>query len=174
MFHFDGQTDTEAETFDLLRTYLPNYRVNPIDAGNMENINRFHTDFQQIFGVLQYRGKKEELRSYMLENRDYFGQVDVETYHALQSFLHSEKIMKEVKVSQGKERIDMCQALEELYADGVKAGEKTGRTQEILEIISKMLQENFSASTIKKCTDATDEELQNARNLMDKMSVQTS
>ena len=58
MFHFDGQTDTEAETFDLLRTYLLNYRVNLIDAGNMENINRFHTDLQQIFGVLQYRGKE--------------------------------------------------------------------------------------------------------------------
>ena len=114
----------------------------------------------------------------MLENRDYFGQVDVETYYALQSFLHSEKILKEVEISQGKERIDMCQALEDIYADGVKtgekAGEKTGRTQERLKIISKMLQENFSASTIKKCTDATDEELQNARNLIEKMSVQTS
>ncbi len=104
------------------------------------------------------------------------GQTDTEaeTYYALQSFLHSEKILKEVEISQGKERIDMCQALEELYADGVKAGEKTGRTQERLEIISKMLQENFSASTIKKCTDATDEELQNVRNLMDKVSIQTS
>ena len=170
MFHFDGQTDTEAETFDLLRTYLLNYRVNLIDAGNMENINRFHTDLQQIFGVLQYRGKKDELRSYMLENRDYFGQVDAETYYALQSFLHSEKILKEVEISQGKERIDMCQALEDIYADGVN----DGKNQERLEIISKMLQGNFSASTIKKCTDATDEELQNARNRMDKMNVQTS
>ena len=59
MFHFDGQTDTEAETFDLLQPpIIPNYRVNLIDAGNMENINRFHTDLQQIFGVLQYRGKE--------------------------------------------------------------------------------------------------------------------
>ena len=163
MFHFDSRTDTEAEIFNLLRTYLPNYRINLIDAGNMENINRFHTDLQQIFGVLQYRGKKEELRSYMLENRDYFGQVDVETYHALQSFLHSEKIMKEVEVSQGKERIDMCQALEDIYADGVKDGEKTGRTQEKLAIIVKMMQDNLPVSTIKKYTDATDEEIENAK-----------
>ena len=163
MFHFDNRTDTEAEIFNLLRTYLPNYRINLIDAGNMENINRFHTDLQQIFGVLQYRGKKEELRSYMLENRDYFGQVDVETYHALQSFLHSEKILKEVEVSQGKERIDMCQALEDIYADGVKDGEKTGRTQEKLAIIVKMMQDNLPVSTIKKYTDATDEEIENAK-----------
>ena len=163
MFHFDSRTDTETEIFNLLRTYLPNYRINLIDAGNMENINRFRTDLQQIFGVLQYRGKKEELRSYMLENRDYFGQVDVETYHALQSFLHSEKIMKEVEVSQGKERIDMCQALEDIYADGVKDGEKTGRTQEKLAIIVKMMQDNLPISTIKKYTDATDEEIENAK-----------
>ena len=105
MFHLDTLPDTESETLDLLRTYLPNYRINLIDAGNMENINRFHTDLQQIFGVLQYRGKKDELRSYMLEHRDYFGQVNTETYHALQAFLHSEKILKDIEVSEGKERI---------------------------------------------------------------------
>ena len=122
-------------------------------------MNRFHTDLQQIFGVLQYRGKKDELRSYMLENRDYFGQVDTETYYALQSFLHSEKILKEVEVSQGKERIDMCQALEDIYSDGVTEG----KNQEKLAIIVKMMQDDLPVATIKKYTDATDEEIENAK-----------
>ena len=93
MFHFDDVSEEETEEINILRTYLPNYRINLIDAGNVENINRFHTDLQQIFGVLQYRGQKDELRNYMLNNSSYFSQVDLETYYALQAFLHSEKFV---------------------------------------------------------------------------------
>ena len=59
MFRLDRSLAEDAISMDILRTYLPNYRINLIDAGNVEHIDRFRTDLQQIFGVLQYRGKKE-------------------------------------------------------------------------------------------------------------------
>ena len=81
----------------IMKKYLPNYRINLVDAGNVEDEKRFHTDLQQVFGMLKYRGQKEKLRQYMQENKAYFGQVDVETYQALRVFLHSEKMLKDMK-----------------------------------------------------------------------------
>ena len=65
----------------------------------------------------------------MNANKEYFTSVDMETYQALRSFLHSEKMLKKFTDSDKEVRIDMCQALEELYQDGVKDGEKAGRLE---------------------------------------------
>lgn len=105
----------------LLQKYIPNYYINLVDAGNMENIDCFRTDLQEIFGMLQCRNKKEQLLEYMKKNENYFRNVDQETYYALREFLHSERLLKkEVKMKNVEERIDMCKALEDLYNDGVE------------------------------------------------------
>ncbi|OUP84605.1 hypothetical protein B5F07_07165 [Lachnoclostridium sp. An169] len=117
--------------------------------------------------MLKYRGQKEKLRQYMQENKAYFGQVDVETYQALRVFLHSEKMLKDMKKTEREERNDMCQALEDIYTDGVKAGKLEGEAAGRLEgerrekqlIITKMLRDGLPVSAIRKYTDATDEEL---------------
>ena len=48
---------------ELLKDYVPNYRINLVDANNIGDIKRFQTDLQQIFGMLKYRGDKEKLIS---------------------------------------------------------------------------------------------------------------
>ncbi len=109
----------------ILRKYIPNYRINLIDAGNMGSIKKFHSDLQQIFGVLQCRGKKDDLHRYIQEHRKYFENIDLETYQALRHFLHSERALKDMKDSK-EETINMCKALEELYNDGVTKGREEG------------------------------------------------
>lgn len=158
MFRLDASLKKEI----LIKDYLPNYKINLLDAGSVEDVSRFRTDLQQVFGMLKYRGEKEKLQRYMQENRDYFGKVDVETYQALGAFLHSGKKLKEVVDSGEEEQIDMCKALDDIYADG----EKAGRTQEKLIIITRMIKEGMSASVIRKCTEATDQEIEQARNEM--------
>ncbi len=163
MFRLDVSLKEEM----LIKDYLPNYKINLLDAGNVADITRFRTDLQQVFGMLKYREEKEKLQRYMQENRDYFGQVDVETYQALGVFLHSEKKLKEVVDSGEEEQIDMCKALDDIYADGVKDGEKrgenAGRIKEKLSIITKMIKEGMPVSVIKTCTEATDQEIEQAR-----------
>ena len=158
MFRLDASMKKEI----LIKDYLLNYKINLLDAGNVEDVSWFRTDLQQVFGMLKCRGEKEKLQRYMQENRDYFGQVDVETYQALGAFLHSGKKLKEVVDSGEEEQIDMCKALDDIYADG----EKAGRTQEKLIIITRMIKEGMSASVIRKCTEATDQEIEQARNEM--------
>ena len=108
---------------------MPNYRMNLIDAGHMEDaeLQRLSEDLQQVLGMLKYRGRRKELQGYIQKNEKYFSSVDAETYQALCSFLNMENGIKEVEAMQKEERVNMCQALEEWYQDALKEGEVKGR-----------------------------------------------
>lgn len=68
MFGLNMQTEEGRN----LCKYVPNYRINLVDVGNISDLGMFHTDLQQILGVLKYRQDKKELKDYIYENRDYF------------------------------------------------------------------------------------------------------
>ena len=176
--------DIEQKDAELLKKYIPNYRINLIDAGNVEHLERFRTDLQQVFGMLQCRSEKEKLQEYIRKNKDYFENVDVETYQAMRELLRSERIMRDMS-SAGKEgKIDMCRAMEEWYADAVREGKAAGMKQGIAEglaegrtegraegrkaIIRTMFTKGLSAEKITSYTDATDEEIDQVRKEMEK------
>ena len=135
---WDGSTDLHGmlqwgdgeENQELLREYVPNYRINLVDAGNLEHLERFQSDLQEILGMLKCRGNKKELLDYMNKREEYFRNVDEETYQVMREFLHSEKMLKEnVERIEGKETVDMCKALDELYNDGIELGREQGIEQ---------------------------------------------
>ena len=135
---WDGSTDLHGmlqwgegeENQKLLREYVPNYRINLVDAGNQEHLERFQSDLQEILGMLKCRGNKKELLDYMNKRESYFRNVDEETYQVMREFLHSEKMLKEnVERIEGKETVDMCKALDELYNDGIELGREQGIEQ---------------------------------------------
>ena len=150
---------------------MPGYRINLIDAGNISQLERFHTDLQQIFGVLKYRGKKEEIQQYIYDNSDYFQYIDKESYEALRIFMHSEKMLRNVDELKSRKEgtVDMCQALQELYQDGVETGRQegfeSGQKQQTISIIINMLNMNLSLPVIKASTMASDEILAEAQEL---------
>lgn len=113
----------------VLKEYVPNYRINLIDAGNLEHLERFKSDLQEVLGMIQCRGDKENLLKYINERKEYFQNVDEETYYVIREFLHSERMLKEnIEKSQGKETVDMCKALEDLYNEGIECGMERGMT----------------------------------------------
>ena len=135
---WDGSTDLHGmlqwgegeENQKLLREYVPNYRINLVDAGNQEHLERFQSDLQEILGMLKCRGNKKELLDYMNKREEYFRNVDEETYQVMREFLHSEKMLKEnVERIEGKETVDMCKVLDELYNDGIELGREQGIEQ---------------------------------------------
>ena len=111
----------------VLKEYVPNYRINLIDAGNLEHLERFKSDLQEVLGMIQCRGDKESLLKYINDRKEYFQNVDEETYYVIREFLHSERMLKEnIEKSQGKETVDMCKALEDLYNEGIERGMEQG------------------------------------------------
>lgn len=117
--------DLERER-NILERYVTNYKINLVQPENMGELTCFQTDLQIIFGMLQCRKDKEKLLEYMYKNEEYFRHTDVETYRAVSAFLSSEKQLRQLKVEDGKEELDMCKALQDLYEDGVSEGRSVG------------------------------------------------
>ena len=135
-----------------LRKYIPNYRINLVDAERLQDINVFQTDLQYVLNMIKYRQKKEKILEYVKANRSYFQRLNIDTYQALSVFLNSEKWLEGINVPERKGEMDMCKALEDIYedgkADGYKNGKEEGLTEKLREQVSKKLQKGKSLETI--------------------------
>ena len=128
---------------EMLRQYIPNYKINLVEPGKMDTMKVFHSDLQEIFGMLKYKNKKTELMKYIKDREEYFRNVDMDTYHVIREFLHSEKVLKAIDEGEREETVDMCKALQDLYDEGIEVGIekgiKEGMALEKLDIAKKLL-----------------------------------
>ena len=122
MFRLEGSEEEKV----VLEKYLPNYKINLVDAERMneQEIKYFSEDLQVILTMLRYRDSKEELKHYIDENKKFFQNVDYETSQAMKAFLNMKQIPGETE--QKEETVDMCKAIQEMYDDGVKDGIQRG------------------------------------------------
>lgn len=149
--HNTGSTLQEA-----VKRYVPNYPINLIDAGHIEDSTGFCADLQHVFDMLKYRESKADLQRYIQRNEEYFSSVDVETYQALCSFLNVEKEL--ARVGCGKEeKVNMCRAMEEWYQDAVKEGREEGRVSLLHELIRKKRGKGLSIEEIAEDLEADKE-----------------
>ena len=145
MFQFGEELRDRKE----LQEYIPNYKINLIDAARLENLERFGEELQQIFGLLKCRGDKEAILTYAEEHKDYFQHMDRETGLMVGEFLQSESIVK--KMTSGGEKgdeMDMCKALEDLYNDGVEQGIERGERKKLKTQVMKKMQKGCSVEMI--------------------------
>ena len=143
MFQLEG---TKEEN-EILEKYLPNYKINLVDAERLEDVEKFSDDLQVILTMLRYRDSKEELTDYINENKKFFQNVDYETSQAMKAFLNMKQIPGEAEHKE--EMVDMCKAIQEMYDDGVQHG----RDELLKELIQRKLQK-------KKTPDQIAEELE--------------
>ncbi len=129
MFQLEG---TKEEN-EILEKYLPNYKINLVDAERLEDVEKFSNDLQVILTMLRYRDSKEELTDYINENKKFFQNVDYETSQAMKAFLNMKQISGEAEHKE--EMIDMCKAIQEMYDDGVKDGIQKGVERGIAAVI---------------------------------------
>ncbi|MBD9334194.1 MAG: transposase [[Ruminococcus] faecis] len=134
MFQLEG---TKEEN-EILEKYLPNYKINLVDAERLEDVEKFSDDLQVILTMLRYRDSKEELTDYINENKKFFQNVDYETSQAMKAFLNMKQIPGEAE--QKEEMVDMCKAIQEMYDDGVKDGIQQGVEQGRTELLKEQIQ----------------------------------
>ena len=139
-----------SEEINLLEEYIPNYRINLLDAGKVEHVERFKTDLQELFQMLKYREEKEKLAQYVTDHRDYFGNIDRDTFLAFGEFLQAGKFWKNIipKTNQNGGKIDMCKALQDLYDEGVEHGMERGIEQKVYELVKKKLARGKTVAVI--------------------------
>ena len=102
------------------------------------------------------------MREYLHQNRQYFKRIDVETYQAMREFMHSERVMKDMKNSRKGTKINMCKALEDIYEDGWAEGIREGE-KKMKVLINNMLCNGMSAEDIKKYAGVTDQMIADAQ-----------
>ena len=134
MFQLEG-TKEEKE---ILEKYLPNYKINLVDAERLKDVEKFSDDLQVILTMLRYRDSKEELTDYINENKKFFQNVDYETSQAMKAFLNMKQIPGEAEHKE--EMIDMCKAIQEMYDNGVKDGIQQGVEQGRTELLKEQIQ----------------------------------
>lgn len=132
----------------ILKQYIPNYSLNLIDAGNVESLERFHSDLHFIFGMLQYKNNSNALRTYVTEHKEYFGNVDLETYQAIGALLHSEKKVTAVIPQIKHGGVNMCKAIDDLYNSGVQEGLEKGIEKGVTALIKTCREFNISQEDI--------------------------
>ena len=146
MFRLEGTEKEKA----ILEKYLPNYRINLVDAERLEETERFSEDLQVILTMLKYRKDKDGLRNYVNENKKFFQKVDHETSQAMKAFLNMKQIPGETENEE--EIINMCEAIQEMYDDGVRDGMKRGiqqgRDDLLKEKVKRKLQKQKSLEQI--------------------------
>ena len=146
MFRLEG-TKEEKE---ILEKYLPNYKINLVDAERLEDVEKFSDDLQVILTMLKYRKDKDGLRNYVNENKQFFQKVDHETSQAMKAFLNMKHIPGETENKE--EAINMCEAIQEMYDDGVRDGMQQGiqqgRDDLLKEKVKRKLQKQKSLEQI--------------------------
>ena len=158
MFRLEGTKEENK----ILEKYLPNYKINLVDAERLEDVDKFSDDLQVILTMLRYRDSKEELTDYINENKKFFQNVDYETSQAMKAFLNMKQIPGEVEHKE--EMIDMCKAIQEMYDDGVKDGIQKGK----IELLKEQIQRKLSKG---KSIDEIAEELEESVSIIQNLIV---
>lgn len=114
------------EIKNILLNYVPNHRINLLDVNRIEDVTKFKSDLQFIFGVLKCRENKDAFIKYTNDNRDYFGHMDFESRQVLSALFNAKHLFDAVMKEKGAEKDMMCKALQDIYDDGVNEGFERG------------------------------------------------
>lgn len=123
--------------FEKIRKYLPDYRINIVNVGNVVYTEKFRTSLKYIFGMLRFRKDKERLYEYINANREAIEKMDyVETVAAFVLLGEQKRIEEWLGSEEDKEDVTMCQAIDELINDGKQNGENR-----MLDLVSFLIRD---------------------------------
>ncbi len=135
---WDGATDLYGQIglgqsdplYSALSPFIPNYHVNLIHARSITNLEHFHTHLQLIFAMLQYNTDKQALYSFVRKRQEDLKALDQTDLMALFSLIGEQKrLQKIMEQTDSEEGFNLCKAIDDLIADGVKQGIEQGKSE---------------------------------------------
>lgn len=142
---------------DSIREYVPDYRLNLIEAGNIEHPEKFQSCLQQIFSMLKYKKDKRKLQSYMREQEEVLKKMDAVEKRALLILMGEQKRLRRfLEEEKGQEGLPMCEAIDELIEDGRNEGREEGGMLYLISMICKKLAKGKSVSCIAEELEETE------------------
>ena len=129
---------------DILKPFINDYRLNLYDYHNETDFTKFKTENKYLFKLLYYSGDKEKIRQILNEvyNDDSLNiYVDKVLLSTIGVSFDLETI---IEIKNGKERVKMIKALEDIRNEGFQSGVE----QERINAIQRMLKNGHSKTTI--------------------------
>lgn len=117
------------------RDIVPDYSMNLLEIQRFEHLEQFQTDLYLVFGFLQRRWDKEQLREFIEKNKERFQNLREDAYDVIQAYGKVSALKKIKEVCRTKTGgYDMCQAWNEIMEEermkgkemGLRLGEKKG------------------------------------------------
>ena len=121
--------DASAKETLALKQVLPDYRINLIDASNIEHPELFCTSLQHVFSMLKYNTDKQKFYGYAKQHQKDLQDMDDDSMLAMLTLLGEQKrLLKILETSSNdtKEGTDVCIAIDELINDGKIEGKIEG------------------------------------------------
>ncbi len=119
---------------DELQEHFADYPFRLYCLNEEQDYSVFRTELRKVFELLQFRKNKKALLQKLKETKEY-QHMDEESLEVLSELLKTPSIWKNRKEylvkNEEKEEYDMCQAIEELIADG----RSEGRLETLCELV---------------------------------------
>ena len=145
-----------------LKEYLPRYKVHLIEPRNTDP-GKFPGDWRLILETLRCGNYKKDIMQYVKKHEKELGELSAKASKALLTMLG-----RDIKLTNDKEEISVCRALQELKEEGKIEGKTEGIKEEEVNIIRKMLRKKLSAITICHWLDVEEEFVKTVAELQDK------
>ena len=114
-------------------SYVENYRIHLIDPAKLteEELNKFSTSMREVMGYIKYSNNKEKLLDFL--RTDTHKSIEMNAARVIKTITKTP-----IKISEEKEGIEMCQAIEELIAESETRGEVRGKADGMIEMCIEM------------------------------------
>ena len=113
-------------------SYVENYRIHLIDPAKLteEELNKF-SSMREVMGYIKYSNNKEKLLDFL--RTDTHKSIEMNAARVIKTITKTP-----IKISEEKEGIEMCQAIEELIAESEARGEVRGKAEGMIEMCLEM------------------------------------
>ncbi|MFR3170457.1 MAG: transposase [Roseburia intestinalis] len=114
-------------------SYVENYRIHLIDPAKLteEELNKFSTSMREVMGYIKYSNNKEKPLDFL--RTDTHKSIEMNAARVIKTITKTP-----IKISEEKEGIEMCQAIEELIAESETRGEVRGKAEGMIEMCLEM------------------------------------
>lgn len=142
--------------------WMPEYKIPLIIPGEIHQFEKFQTEFGKTMQFINSAKDKDTMRNLLTTDSAYHSRSRT-----------AAKIINEftglnLRITDEKEdEIDLCKAWEEQRKEDIETGMKEGRKEGIkegrLDSIKRMLDKGISEEQVKELLDATDDEIEQAK-----------
>ena len=124
---------------ERLLPFIPDYKLNLITPADIDDTDftKFHTELSPVLKYLKYSRSKDKLNE-VVHTDPIYRRLDRESAEIINIVTGSN-----LSIEQGKESIDMCQAIEEMRAESRAEGRAEGEAKGILKTLVSLVKDGI-------------------------------